>query len=98
MVIASMSLPNLICQALQDAAGLDQGTAQEVAAQVIQWGTDNGYSGTEHYWPCKFRALPAIDRDAAIKREFNGRNLKEVCKKFDVSHTTVYQAVRRVTA
>lgn len=39
--------------------------------------------------------IPAPDnseRDAAIKREFNGRNLEEVMRRYGVSRSTVYRA------
>lgn len=32
-----------------------------------------------------------IERNAAIKAEFNGRNLREVMERWDVSRTTVYR-------
>lgn len=34
------------------------------------------------------------DRDEAIRREFNGKNYNEVCKKFGVSRRTLYRALR----
>lgn len=39
-----------------------------------------------YYWPSKAKS----ERDAAILREFNGRNLQEIKHKYGVSKATVY--------
>jgi Mor family transcriptional regulator len=39
-----------------------------------------------YYWP----AVDKSQRDEAILKNFNGRNILEVCKKFHVSSSTVY--------
>jgi len=90
-----MTLPELLCQALQHGAGLDADEAKAITAEIIAWGASNGHAGVEHYWPCKVRDMDKAERDAAIRREFNGKNVKDLCIKYGVSHTTVYMAVRK---
>ena len=36
-----------------------------------------------------------IERNAAIKAEFNGTNLREICDKWDVARSTVYRICGR---
>lgn len=90
-----MSFSDILFDALHKGAGMGVDQARTVAAAVIQWGADQGHAGDRHYWPCRFRELTSEERDAAIRRDFNGRNLKEVCRRFGVSHMTVYRAVRQ---
>lgn len=90
-----MTLPEILQAALQHGAGLDPAQAEELTATIIDYGAAQGHGGTEHYWPKKYRALTKEERDEAIRDEFNGRNLKEICQKFGVSSYVVYQAVKR---
>lgn len=94
-----MSIPDLIKKALE-ASGrellIDQSDAaiSELTKKIVEWGEANGVSGMEHYWPARYADLTKEERDAAIRKEFNGQNLAMVCKKYGVSHMTVYRAVR----
>lgn len=83
-------MSDLLSQGLQAGAGLDAEKAREVAAAVIAWGAERGYSGDKYYWPVKFRELSPGERRAAIRRDFNGRNLKTVCAQYGVSERAVY--------
>lgn len=89
-----MSLSEIITTALEKGAGMAPDDAREAAAAVINWGANNGISGDRYYWPCQFREITPEERDAAIRREFNGRNLQDICARYGVSHMTVYRAVR----
>lgn len=90
-----MSLPEILVLALQDGAGLAEEAARDLAATVINWGAEQGHAGDRFYWPCRYRELTADERDEAIRGAFNGRNLKDVCLQYGVSHATVYRALRR---
>lgn len=66
------------------------GSAAELAPLLfkhmqIAWGGSDVY-------------LPAFDprptRNSAIRAAFNGRNLAQVCRQFEVSPTTVYRIVK----
>lgn len=87
-----MSLIDLLADALHD-NGDTRAAARKKAAQIIEWGAKNGHAGSEHYWPQKARLLLPAERDAGIVSDFTGGNLREVCKKYGVSHTTVYNAI-----
>lgn len=89
----SRNLPDLLVAALEGGAGLDSSSARELAASIINWGSDNGVAGDRYYWPSKFRELTPAQRDDAIRAEFNGNNLSDVCAKYDVSRMTVYRAL-----
>jgi len=49
--------------------------------------------GQRIYIPKRPQDLAA--RDAAVRQEFNGTNLADVCKKYGLSKSTVYRIVRR---
>lgn len=51
----------------------------------------NGMRQYAHRGSLPIPDLFKIQRNAAIRAKFNGRNLKEVCDEFDVARTTVYR-------
>ncbi len=55
------------------------------------------YGGAEWYILRKKNLTPKeqADRNNQIRREFNGQNLKAICKRYEVSRTTVYRVARR---
>jgi len=94
MTIAG-SLPEVLTQALQVAGEMDEAAAGELVRRIVRWGAENGFARSEYYWPA---ATPEDrrSRDAAIRAEFNGRNLLEVCRRYGVSPATVYRAARQI--
>lgn len=92
---STLTLSDLLAQGLRVGVGMDDEKARELASSIISWGAEHGHAGDRYYWPCKFRELSSAERDAAIRQEFNGRNLRAVCKRHGVSHMTVYRAVRQ---
>ena len=91
--VVPQNLPDLLVAALEGGAGLDPKTARELAASIIKWGSENGVAGDRFYWPTRFREVTRAQRNDAIRAEFNGNNLSDVCAKYDVSHMTVYRAL-----
>lgn len=89
-----MTFCEMLVAALRDGCGMPEDDAKSTASKVVEWGADNGLAGSVHYWPAKFRDMGPKERAEAIRDRFNGTNLKEVCREFDVSHMTVYRAVR----
>jgi len=89
------SLPDVLAQALQAAGEMDEAAAGELARRIVRWGAENGFARSEYYWPT---ATPEDRRarDAAIRTEFNGRNLRDVCRRYGVSPATVYRAARQI--
>jgi len=86
-------MSDLLSQGLQSGAGLAAEDARKIAAAVIRWGAEQGHAGDRYYWPCQFRELSPGERQAAIRSEFNGRNLNHVCKKYGVGSRAVYLAL-----
>jgi Mor family transcriptional regulator len=84
----------MLTNAFQEEFGYSKTKAQGAAEKIIEWGAKNGLSGSEHYWPCRYKRMTARERDEAIRQKFRGNNLKEVCTEFGVSHETVYRAIR----
>jgi Mor family transcriptional regulator len=68
---------------------LDELPASALAGRILH-GLRARLGSREVYIPCPDRA----DRDAGIRRDFNGNNLSEVCRRYGVSASTVYRAVR----
>lgn len=75
---------------LREQFGLDEPLALALAEKVIA-GCRRKWGAQEIYIPAPDKA----DRDAAIRREFNGRNLAEVCQRHGVSRSRVYEIVSR---
>lgn len=90
-----MTLPDLIMRGLEQAAGMATDEARAATAAIIAWGAKNGHAGDRHYWPSRFREMTQAERDAAIRKHFNGRNLGDVRRRFGVSNATIYRALRR---
>jgi Mor family transcriptional regulator len=91
-----LTLCELLAAGLRDTCGMTEQAAKDAAVQLIAWGAERGHSGSEYYWPARATLLSAEERDALIRKEFSGGNLKEVCKKFGCSHVTVYRAMHKL--
>ena len=50
--------------------------------------------GTQIYIPCREHIIKAA-KYQAIKREFDGNNIKQLSKKYGVSESTVYRIIRQ---
>lgn len=74
-----------IAVALQTEFELNPAEAQERASAVVDRICAVRPAG-EYYWPAPDKSR----RDEAVVREFNGRNLAEVRRKFGLSKTQVY--------
>lgn len=58
--------------------------------EMLLAGMRERMGGREVYIPASDKA----DRDAQIRAMFNGRNLREVMREFQVSQRTVYRALK----
>lgn len=90
-----MSLGRTLTCAVMEVAGVDEETALTLVQRIIEWGGENNCVGREFYWPASYRRFTVAERNAAIRSEFNGRNLRDLCERYDVSHQTIYRIVRR---
>jgi Mor family transcriptional regulator len=75
--------------ALQNEFSLNPSEAQERARALIERVCAVRPAG-HYYWPAPDKRL----RDEAIAREFNGRNLAEVKRKFGITSTSMVYSIR----
>ncbi|UXY13851.1 hypothetical protein N8I74_11010 [Chitiniphilus purpureus] len=86
----ALQLHHELTQILRDEAGYSAQAAQTLAAALVR-GMRKRIGGQEFYVP----AVDKRERDAAIRREFNGLNRKEICRKFGISKSRLYAIVGR---
>lgn len=86
------NLADIITDALVSPAfGMSADVANLLAVQIIRAAAERGHAGSEYYLPYMHN-LSRAERNALIRRDFNGSNLREVCRKYGVGKTTVYRA------
>lgn len=86
------SFTEVIAAGLVEFAGLGKTQADVLAAAIACAAAKTGHAGCHYYLP---HGLSREERNAAIRREFNGQNLRNICIKYGVHRTTVYRAVKR---
>lgn len=83
--------------ALREVLDLSAEEADHLANRVIE-ARAKRLGGERIYWPAR-AAHPTHEemkeRDASIRRDFNGTNLQEICQQYRISKTTVYRVVSR---
>jgi Mor family transcriptional regulator len=85
---AAVTLHGEITVILQEEIGFNEHFATQFAERILQ-GIRRRLGGQDLYIPAPDRTA----RDAAIRREFNGRNRDEVCRKYGISRTRLYEIV-----
>lgn len=93
-----MSMSAVMVKAIEKGLGVNSEEAAELAIKIIEGGAESGVAGLSYYWPSRFGCLDTEERDNAVRKEFNGRNLSAVCAKYDLSRSTVYKIVRKIDA
>ena len=92
------TLTDVIADALQSPVfAMSTEIARLLAAQIICAAAERGHAGCDYYLPSA-QHLSRDERNARIRAEFDGTNLKAICRKYDVSTRTVYRACRRFGA
>lgn len=66
--------------------GMREAFAADLAAAILR-GLQNMHGGSDLYIPAPDKSA----RNAAIRAEFNGTNGDEICKRFCISRTTLYE-------
>ena len=84
---AAVQLEHEMTQIVADELGLKEPLAGAFAQAIVR-GMRERLGGSETYIPAPDKSA----RDAAIRAEFRGTNLVEVCRKYGVSARTVYRA------
>lgn len=85
---AAVALHYDIASAICDEFGMEEGLAS-CLAEAITRGLRARVGGQDIYIP----APDKRERDAAIRREFNGRNLEFVCRRYGISKSRLYEIV-----
>lgn len=89
------TLAEVIAEALASPAfAMPAQTARILADQIVRAAAERGHAGNEYYLP-SLQHLSREDRNIRIRAEFNGQNLREICRKYGVKRMTVYRACRR---
>lgn len=92
----SVTLLYLITGALQHEMQISERDAFRLARGMARWmGTQAG--GDVLYCP-KTSDADRAERDEAIRREFNGRNRQEVCDRYGISKSRLYEIIAKIPA
>ena len=92
--MTTCNLADVITDALASPAfGMTAEIANMLAVQIIRTAAERGHAGVRYHLPHQY-SLPREERNALIRKEFKGNNLREICRKFGVSKDTVYRACR----
>lgn len=91
---SAVSLVYEITAAIQEEVGMAEAFASQIA-EAITRGIRRRLGGNHIYVP-KFNGMQEKrERDALIKREFNGSNLNELMKRHGLSKTQIYEIAKR---
>ena len=85
---AGVQLHLAITSALREGCSLEEQAAAALAEPIVQ--------ALRRQYACEDLYVPAPDkrsRNAAIRREFNGRNRYEIMKRYNISRTRLYEIV-----
>ena len=86
---AAVQLEHEITAIVREETGLKEPMAEMMAKAIVR-GMRERLGGDDLYIPAPDRS----ERYAAIRAEFKGTNLADVCKKYGVSARTVYRAAQ----
>ena len=73
---------------VREEIGMTEHFASQIAEAIVR-GLRKRFSAQEVYIP----APSKTERNAAVRREFNGQNRDAICRKFGISRTTLYEIV-----
>lgn len=85
---------DVISAGLQGFCQMQPAAAADLAHAIACSAARLGHAGSEYYLP-ELHTMTRAERNEAIRREFNGANIRHICKKYGVGKTTVYRAVKR---
>lgn len=77
-----------ITSIVREEIGFNEHFASQIADALVR-GLRKKFGGDDIYIPAPDKAA----RNAAIKAEFKGTNLEEICRKYDLSPSAVYKIV-----
>ncbi len=79
-----------VYEALQSSIGFKDDIAESLADAVVRK-IQHRWGGREIYVSV---ADDSVERNVAIKREFNGNNHAEICSRYNISLSTLYRIIR----
>ena len=88
---AAVTLQYEMTAIVQEENGLNEHAASQLAEAIVR-GLRRRLGGDNLYIPV---LSDRTQRDASIRHEFNGRNREDVCKKYGVSKTRLYEIVSK---
>lgn len=88
------TITDVIAAGLRGFCDMPPAAAEELARAICCSAARQGHAGAEYYLPA-LNTLTRAQRNEAIRREFNGRNLRALMKKYGVRKSTIYCVVRR---
>ncbi len=91
---ASVSLVYEVTAAIQEEVGMAEAFASQIA-EAITRGLRRRLGGNHVYVPKFNGTQEKRERDASIKREFNGTNLKQLMSRHGLSRTQIYDIVKK---
>ena len=79
---------------VREEIGMNEGFASQIAEALVR-GLRRRFRGQSlgDYYLAEQSAADREERDAAIRAEFNGQNRAEVCQKYGISKSRLYQIV-----
>lgn len=87
---AAVTLHDELTTIVREEIGLNENFASQFAARILA-GLRKRMGGREVYIPSEDQT----ERDAAIRGEYNGRNVKELCQRYALSRSGLYRIVGR---
>lgn len=89
-----VTITDVIAAGLREFSDMSPFAAEQLARAICCSAAKQGHAGAEYYLPA-LHTLTRAMRNEAIRREFNGRNLRALMRKYGVHKSTIYRAVRR---
>ncbi len=91
---ASVSLVYEVTAAIQEEVGMAEAFASQIA-EAITRGLRRRLGGNHIYVPKFNSTQEKRERDATIKREFNGQNRDELMRRYGLSKTQIYEIAKK---
>jgi len=88
------SFIEVVAEGLRHFAGMPPKVAEALAAQIARSAAELGHGGGDYYLP-GLDHLSRAERNARIRAEYDGANVKDLCRKYGLSRASIYSIVRR---
>lgn len=89
------TLADVLTDALVTLVEMPHPTACELVNAMLQTAAERGHGGADYYLS-RAATLSREERNRQIRARFNGQNLKQICREYQVSRPTVYRIVKGI--